>query len=150
MPATTIHADDIIDKLKTTIGSTAGIINKWEAYPLPWPADNKLPLALFHLANFNQVPRGTHYNQTYIIDVFYIRAMDDGNTSEPEKYIRQQAELIVDQITTNKALGGDGTYYAYVIGFTPENELTNFFRAENQSRICYQITVQVECVEDGS
>jgi hypothetical protein len=149
MPATTVHADAIIAALKTTVGSTAGIVAKWEAYPLPWPADAKLPMAFFHFSDFIQREAGKHFNQVYQVDVYYVINMEV-NTSEPEKYCRQQAELIVDAIHGARTLGIDGNYSATVTRYTPENELTAFFRAEAQRRLCYQISVQVDVYEDGA
>lgn len=149
MAATTVHGDAIIDALKTTVGSTASIVAKWEAYPLPWPGTDKLPMAFFHLADFGQQPAGTHYNQSYLCEIYFVINMEV-NTSEPEKYCRQQAELIVDQIMNNRTLGISGDYYARVVRYTPENELTLFFRNEGQRRTCYRIDVQVDAYEDGS
>jgi hypothetical protein len=149
MPATTVHADAIIAALKTTVGSTAGIVAKWEAYPLPWPADAKLPMAFFHFADFVQREAGKHFNQTYQVDIFYVINMEV-NTSEPEKYCRTQAELIVDAIHGARTLGIDGNYCATVTRYTPENELTVFFRSESQRRLAYQISVQVDVYEDGA
>lgn len=149
MVATTVHGDAIIEALKTTVGTTAGVVAKWEAYPLPWPADAKLPMAFFHLEDFAQQEAGKHFNQVYVCSVFYVINME-ANTSEPEKYCRQQAELIVDRIMGARNLGLDNNHCATVTRYTPENELTAFFRAESQRRACYQIVVQVQVYEDGS
>lgn len=149
MAATTVHADAIIAALKSTIGSAAGIVAKWEAYPLPWPADAKLPIAFFHFSDFMQRESGRHFNQSYQVDIFYVVSLD-GNTSEPEKYCRQQAEILVDTIMANRTLGISGDYCATVTRYTPDNDLSMFFRAEGQRRTCYQISVQVEVYEDGA
>ncbi len=149
MAATTVHADEIIAALKSTVGSTAGIVAKWEAYPLPWAADAKLPLAAFHFADFSQRQAGSHLNQTYQVDIYYVINLDV-NTSEPEKYCRQQAEAIIDAIMAARTLGLGGNYCATVTRYTPDNELSAFFRAEGQRRTCYQISVLVDVYEDGA
>ena len=143
-----ISAAAIITGLENTIGVTAGVIAKWEAYPIVWPTDAQLPMALLALEDFRQEQVGSHLNQTYYCGVYFV-AQNEVNTSEPVKYCRQQAELIADALMQDRTLGINGNYTATVTGFSLENELQALFVAEKQRRTCYKINLIIEVYEDA-
>ena len=144
MAAVTIHGDAVIGGLKTSIGSpSGGLVATWEAYPLPWPTDAKLPMCLFTLDTFRQSVRGAHTNQTYNCSVWYV-ANQEANTSQPVKYARLQAQEIADNLMNARTLGLGGNYFATVTGLSLDNPLTTFFAVENQRRVCYRIAVMVD------
>lgn len=143
-----MHSSAILTGLKTTIGTTGGVVAHWEAYPLPWPTKAQLPCICYRFADFVPQPSGGSWEQGYQIDCFLVMQYD-GEAYSAE-YGRIKAEAIHDIIMADRSLGLGAGYEAMVRRVTSENELQIFFREENQPRQAFLIEVIVQKYETGT